>query len=41
MQTVQLTIPYVRVIDMVNHSVNIPALVYLTQSTHEDCKVYY
>ena len=27
--------PYVRVIDMVNHSVNIPALVDLTQSTHE------
>lgn len=27
--------PYVRVIDMINHSVNIPELVYLTPSTHE------
>lgn len=32
--------PYVRVIDMVNHSVNIPALVYLTQSTHEKIAKY-
>lgn len=32
--------PYVRVIDMVNHSVNIPALVYLTQTTHEKIARY-
>ena len=32
--------PYIRVIDMVNHSVNIPALVYLTQATHEKIEKY-
>ena len=32
--------PYVRVIDMVKHSVNIPALVYLAQSTHEKIARY-
>ena len=32
--------PYVRVIDMINHSVNIPALVYLTQATHEKIARY-
>ena len=32
--------PYVRVIDMVQHSVNIPALVYLTQATHEKIARY-
>lgn len=32
--------PYVRVIDMINHSVNIPELVYLTPSTHEKIARY-
>lgn len=32
--------PYVRVIDMVKHSVTIPALVYLTQATHEKISRY-
>lgn len=32
--------PYVRVIDMVKHSVNVPALVYLTQATHERISRY-
>ena len=32
--------PYIRVIDMVKHSVNIPALVYLTQATHEKISRY-
>ena len=32
--------PYVRVIDMIKHSVNIPALVYLTQATHEKISRY-
>lgn len=32
--------PYVRVIDMINHSVNVPALVYISQSTHEKIARY-
>lgn len=32
--------PYIRVVDMINHSVNIPALVYLTQATHEKISRY-
>ena len=32
--------PYIRVVDMVNHSVNIPALVYLTEATQEKISRY-
>ena len=32
--------PYIRVVDMINHSVNIPGLVYLTEETHEKISRY-
>lgn len=32
--------PYIRVVDMVNHSVNIPGLVYLTEETHRKISRY-
>ena len=32
--------PYIRVVDMVNHSVNLPALVYLSQVTYEKIARY-